>query len=492
MFSRPQLDSTLTVPLYRQLYQQLKLLIDSGQLARGERLPSTREMAGLLGLNRATVAAAYSLLESERLIQGHVGRGSFVIGDRGAPTPALDWARLLDGTPRLPSTHAAAPDPAIRFASSSPAAELFPLDDVRAACSEVLASPQAASVLQLGSPGGYAPLREHLLHTGLRDGWARDGDDLLMTNGCQQGLDLVQRVLLRPGDTVLVEDPVYPGVHHLLARAGARVVGIPTGPNGMDVEALASALVRERPRLLVVTPSFHNPTGTTIPLDRRRLILARAQEAGAVVVENDSYGELRYTGEPIPTLKQLDDAGGTVLLRSFSKVAFPGLRVGWVTAPRPLVARLIEAKQLADLHTDQLSQAVLWRMAESGRLAAHHARVIEAGAERLRAVVAAAEAHLPPGTRFTRPEGGMNVWVTLPEPLDASELLPAAEREGVAYAPGRLFEVSRRAPGSLRLSFAGLDPERIRAGVEILGKVFSRELERARAVRPGEPAPAMV
>jgi 2-aminoadipate transaminase len=168
------------------------------------------------------------------------------------------------------------------------------------------------------------------------------------------------------------------------------------------------------------------------------------------------------------------------------------LRVGWAAAPQPLVARLIEAKQLADLHTDQLSQAVLLRFAESGRLAAHRERVVAAGAERLRAAVEACERRLPGGTRFTRPEGGMNLWVRLPAPLDAAELLPEAEREGVLYAPGRLFEVSRREPGCLRLSFAGLDPGRIGAGIAILGRLFSKELERARAAGRGEPAPAMV
>jgi 2-aminoadipate transaminase len=291
---------------------------------------------------------------------------------------------------------------------------------------------------------------------------------------------------------VLVEDPIYPGVRILLARAGARVVGVPVGAQGIDVEALTRALAREKARLLVVTPNFQNPTGATIPLAARRWILAKARESGVVVVENDIYGELRYEGEPVPPLKQLDEAGDTVLLRSFSKVAFPGLRVGWITGPRALVARLAEAKQLADLHTDQLSQALLLRFAESGRLAAHKSRVLAAGAERLAAVLAACERSLPFGTRFTRPQGGMNLWVRLPEPLDASELLPRAERENVTYVPGKYFEVAHHEPGSLRLSFAGLAPDAIQAGVARLGEVFSSELERVRASRRYDPAPAMV
>lgn len=492
MFPRPQVDSGSDIPLYKQLHVQLKGWIESGRLTAGDRLPSTREMAGLLGLNRTTVSAAYSLLESEHLIQGHVGRGSFVAGQASGGGPGMDWDQVLEGIERLPAPLAQAPEAQISFATSRPSAELFPIEEIRAACEQVLSGPQAAAVLQLGSPNGYAPLREYLLAEGRRNGTMRPQDDVLIANGCQQGLDLVVRVLVRRGDTVLVEDPIYPGVKHLMARAGARILGVPVGLQGMDTDLLARAFEREAPRLVVVTPSFHNPTGTTMPAPARRLLLAKAREAGAVVVENDSYGELRYEGEAVPPLKQLDEAGGTVLLRSFSKVAFPGLRVGWITAPRALIARLAEAKQLADLHTDQLSQAVLLRFAESGRLAAHKARMLAAGALRLSAVLDACEQSLPAGARFTRPEGGMNLWVRLPEPLDAAELLARAEREGVTYLPGRFFEVTHHDPGGLRLSFAGLAPARIRAGVALLGRVFSAELERVRAVRRAEPAPAMV
>ena len=493
VFPQPQLDPGSGVPLYKQLHQQMRGWIHSGRLPHGERLPSTREMAGLLGLNRTTVSAAYALLESDGLVRGHVGRGSFVSGEAASESAGLDWDQLLEGPERTwmgPSQ--APPDAAISFATSRPAEQLFPLEEVRATCREVLGGPQAAAILQLGSPSGYPPLRDYLLAQARRTGTARPQDDVLVTSGCQQALDMVQRVLVRPGDTVLVEDPIYPGVRILLARAGARVVGVPVGAQGIDVEALTRALAREKARLLVVTPNFQNPTGATIPLAARRWILAKARESGVVVVENDIYGELRYEGEPVPPLKQLDEAGDTVLLRSFSKVAFPGLRVGWITGPRALVARLAEAKQLADLHTDQLSQALLLRFAESGRLAAHKSRVLAAGAERLAAVLAACERSLPVGTRFTRPQGGMNLWVRLPEPLDASELLPRAERENVTYVPGKYFEVAHHEPGSLRLSFAGLAPDAIQAGVARLGEVFSSELERVRASRRYDPAPAMV
>jgi 2-aminoadipate transaminase len=487
---RPALTHDSEIPLYRQLFEQIAAKIRSGALTRGERLPATRELAGLLGLNRTTVSAAYELLESSGLIAGQVGRGSFVTGDSAA-SGTVEWSALLErsDTPLIPHSSALGRE-VISFAMSRPSRDLFPLDEFRAACATVLARPDLADILQLGSPSGYEPLRRHLLDQARALRLAGAGDDLVITNGCQQALDLIGRVLLRPGDTVAVEDPVYTGLKALLGGMGARLVGIPVGPEGLDIAQLERVLDRERPRFLVVTSNFQNPTGATLPLAARRALLEAARAAGVPVVENDAYGELRYSGEPLPAIKQLDEHGGTVLLRSFSKISFPGLRVGWVVGPRPLMDRLRQAKEAADLHTDQLSQAVLLEFAESGRLEAHRGRVLEAGAARLAATLDGCRRYLPPGARWTRPEGGMNVWLRLPEPVDAGELLPRAQKEGVAYLPGRYFAVSRLEPGALRLSFAGLPPEQIRTGLEILGRMVANELRSA--TQNFEPVPAMV
>jgi DNA-binding transcriptional MocR family regulator len=490
----PQLDHGSGVPLYRQLYEQFADRIRSGELSDGERLPATRELAGSLGLNRTTVAAAYQMLEAEGMIAGRVGKGSFVTavptaGELADKPYGVRWGALLERGEVAPLPMALGRE-TISFATSWPSRELFPLDDFRASCAAVLGRADLADILQLGSPAGYEPLRRRLIEDARRQGVMGAADDLLVTNGCQQGLDLVGRVLLRPGDAVVVEDPVYPGLKSLLMGMGARLVAVPVGADGMEVARLGRVLERERPKLIAVTPDFQNPTGATMPLEARCGLLEAAQAAGVPVVENDPYGELRYRGEPLPALKQLDAHGGTVLLRSFSKASFPGLRVGWVVGPKPLLDRLRHAKEAADLHSDQLSQAVLLEFVESGRLEAHRRRLIEAGGERLRVTLEACREFLPAGTRWTRPEGGMNLWAILPEPLDAGELLPRAQKLGVAYLPARYFAVSRLEPGGLRLCFAGLTPERIREGIEILGKLATAELANAQA--GGEPAPAMV
>ncbi len=482
------------VPLYRQLFEQIAGQIRSGELERGERLPATRELAGHLGLNRTTISAAYELLEAEGLIAGQVGRGSFVTAGSPAVKPGLapgiNWGTLFDRGDSAFGISSAAVGREISFVMSRPSRDLFPLDDFRASCEAVLKRDDLADILQLGSPSGYEPLRRYLLEAARAQGLAAPGDDLIVTNGCQQALDLIARVLLRPGDTVAIEDPVYPGLKNLLTGTGVQLAGIPVGADGIDIGQFERVLERDHPRFVIVTSNFQNPTGVTLPETSRRALLQAARAKGIPVVENDAYGELRYEGEPIAAIKQLDNQGGTVLLRSFSKVSFPGLRVGWALGPKALIDRMRNAKEASDLHTDQLSQAVLLEFAESGRLAAHRARVLESGGKRLRATLDACREYLPAGTRWTHPQGGMNIWVRLAEPLDAAQLLTRARKEGVAYLPGRYFAVSRQDAGALRLSFAGLPPEEIRRGVAVLGRLIAAEIEAA--AQSFEPAPAMV
>ena len=232
----------------------------------------------------------------------------------------------------------------------------------------------------------------------------------------------------------------------------------------------ADSIARHRPKLIVVTPNFQNPTGETLPMAAREAIL---RVPGAAIIENDIYGALRYEGAALPTLKEMDETGGTILIRSFSKIAFPGLRVGWIIAPRPVVQRLMEAKQLTDLHTDQFSQAALLQFAKTGRLRTHQTNMLSAGAERLRAILRACGQFLPADSTWSRPQGGMNLWVELPEHLDAGDLLARAQAAGVTYLPGRHFEVSRNHSNALRLSFAGLAKTRFRKAWRCWGK-FSR------------------
>ena len=459
---RPSLVHDSEVPLYRQVFEQIASKIRAGELARGERLPATRELAGQLGLNRTTISAAYELLEAEGLIAGQVGRGSFVTGE--IPAGKVDWPALLERPDGPPVLSGGFGQDAISFVMSRPPRELFPLDEFRAACQDVLARPDLAGILQLGSPSGYPPLRQHLLDEARRQGIANSGDDVIVTNGCQQALDLIGRILLRPGDAVAVEDPIYTGLKNLLISMGARLVGVPVGPDGLEVAQLQRVLERERPRFLVVTSNFQNPTGATMPLGARLTLLEAAGTAGVPILENDAYGELRYSGEALPAIKQLDHQGGTVLLRSFSKVSFPGLRVGWAVGPKPLMDRLRQAKEAADLHTDQLSQAVLLefaRIGKAGGASRAHARgrgrAPRSYPRRLPPVPASRDALDPSRRRHEHlgaAAGSLGCWrvaVTRPE-----------RRRGLSART-----VFRRLPAGARraaFEFCGIDPRTDRGG----------------------------
>jgi 2-aminoadipate transaminase len=489
---RPKLDPASETPLYRQLASFIQDLVQTGQLSAGDRLPPTRDLATQLGLNRTTVSAAYEVLETDGMISGQVGRGSFVAARHGrterAPTAGIDWLRFFESSAAVPRAPGFAGSGVISFAASRPSEELFPLADFRSSAETVLGSPDLGAILQLGSPGGHEPLRRYLLENARIEGLAGPGDDILVTNGCQQALDLLCRVLIRPGDNVLVEDPVYPGVRNLFQQAGAHLIGAGQGP---DLAQLGSFLQTRNVRAVVLTPTFQNPSGETLSEKNRVCVTEAVQRSGAVLIENDIYSQLRYTGEPLPTLKRLDRTGDTVLLRSFSKIAFPGLRVGWMIGPRPLIARLMEARQLADLHGDQFSQAVLLEFARSGRLASHLSHMLDTGRERLNTLLAALELHMPDGVTYTRPEGGMNVWVKLPGGIDTFDLLQYAHREGVTYIPGRHFAVSRPLNNALRLSFAGLKPEAITTGIARLARAIAAELETLDR-NQREPVPALV
>jgi DNA-binding transcriptional MocR family regulator len=490
------LDYSSEIPLYKQLAESIRLAVDSGTLEHGDRLPATRELAGRLGLNRTTVSAAYSILEQAGLLEGQVGRGSFVAvgGSRKNPGAAadpapFDWHAVLARDEPLTAPPA---NVSINFASSRPAEDRFPIAEFRALSKQVIDSPQATEILQLGSPYGYRPLRKYLLAQSAAEGVARSGDDLIVTNGCQQALDLLARVLVTDNVPVLLEDPVYHGLLRVFGRAQATLIPLPFGDSGFNPAVFETLVSQHRPRLLIVTPEFQNPTGLTLNMEQRRAIIDISRRFGVIVIESEIYRDLRYRGQALPSLKKLDELGNVISIGSYSKVAFPGLRVGWVIAPQPVIARLAQAKETSDLHSDQLSQAVLLRFAESGELARHVKRTREAGADRLQAALESCETHLPPGSRFTRPEGGMNLWVELPPPLAADDLLKAAEERGVSFLPGYCFSVRRAERRSLRISFGGLTPEAIAHGIAILGAIAREQLASQRPRTAPEPMAALV
>jgi 2-aminoadipate transaminase len=495
-----QLQPQSHVPLYIQLRDQLRALVHTGELRPGDRIPASRELATQLGVHRTTVANAYAELESEGLIQGHVGRGTFIRGTTAplkfTPAPAgiaaganggVRWESLFAderGEEALSRLLDAAPNGGVSFVVARPAEEVFPVEEIRQCCNVVLRR-DGARILQLGPTDGYAPLKEVLLSWLRSEGLAVKDENLLITDGCQQALDLLCKAFLRPGDSVLLENPTYPGSIAIFAGARVRCLGVPvhTGSDpgsvpGVDIGALEATLMQNRVKLMVLTPDFQNPTGTTLPVAARRRLLELAARHQVPIVEDHIYARLRTSGEKVPSLKHLDRANVVIQVDSFSKVAFPGLRVGWCIAPEKVIERLRLVKQTTDLHTDQLAQAALAEFTKRGWLERHLARTRKLYARRLGVMQQALARYMPEGVRWTRPEGGMCVWVELPLGFDASELLIHVREKGVLFAPGRYFYFQHPQPNTLRLGFAGLDEPQITRGIATLGQLLVVEMRK--------------
>jgi 2-aminoadipate transaminase len=482
------------IPLYVQLRDQLRALVHSGELRSGDRIPASRELAGQLGVHRTTVANAYAELESEGLIQGHVGRGTFICRvpvKQFSPPPrpngnggAMRWEALFAderGEEGLSRMMPVVPQGAIGFTSARPSDELFPVTEFRRCCNAVLRT-EGRRILQLGSTDGYEPLKRVVMNMLREQGLNVSSEQLLITDGCQQAIDLVCKAFLRPGDSVALENPAYPGAIAILAGARVRTLAVAvetdparTGHVGLDIDGLETVLMQNRVKFLFVTPDFHNPTGTALPVGERRRLLEIASRYQVPVIEDGIYARIRLRGSAVPSLKELDRSGNVIRIDSFSKIAFPGLRVGWCIGPESVIERLRLVKQSTDLHTDQLAQATLAEFIRRGYLARHLAKTLKVYRNRLAAMEEALEKHMPEQTRWTRPEGGMSIWVSLPPGFDSAEFLIHARERGVLFVPGRYFYLQHPQPNTLRLGFASEDEKRIARGIETLGELLKVE-----------------
>lgn len=375
----------------------------------------------------------------------------------------------------------------ISFAGGMPAPELFPLAEFEAAAQEVIAE-TGALALQYSASEGYGPLREMIARHTTRYGIEATPDNVLITTGSQQALDLIGKLLINPGDRILVEAPTYLGALQAFNVFGADYVSVPTDDDGLCTDELESAL-RSGPKFMYILPNFQNPAGVTLTLERRKTLVRLADKYGIPIIEDDPYGQLRYEGEHLPPLLALDREtrgmrydngyrlGNVIYLSSFSKTLAPGLRLGWMVAPAEVIAKLVQLKQGADLHTSTLTQMLAFAVARGGFLDQHIHHLREVYRERRDVMLAALAEHFPAttGVMWTHPAGGLFLWLRLPEGLDAAVLLEAALRENVAFVPGHAFfpagEAGRR---FCRLNFSNARPEMIREGVARLARVFAK------------------
>jgi len=360
----------------------------------------------------------------------------------------------------------------ISFAGGLPAPGGFPVEEINAAFDRVLQQ-NGKAALQYGPTEGYTPLRQWVADDFKRRGAEVSLDEVLIVSGSQQALDMLGKLFIDEGSKVLVEAPSYLGALQSFSLFGPEYASIPTDGGGLIPEQITDTLAAGA-RFLYALPNFQNPTGVSLNLARRQALVERCAALHLPIIEDDPYGELRYAGEPLPGLLALGRKVGATVVRlgTFSKVLAPGLRLGYIVAPRPIISKLVQIKQATDLHTATVSQMAVYETIKDGFLDRHLPTVRELYKRQCGYMLDAMEEHFPDTASWTRPEGGMFIWVNLPEHLDGSRLLDRAIERNVAFVPGAPFYAGMPKANTLRLSFVTVSEQRIREGIATLGELI--------------------
>ena len=487
-----QLERDSEIPLYRQICQRLREAILSGELTEGARLPTERALASELGVNRTTVMNAYNQLASEGLVEGHVGRGTLVRRNNfsydgenfdnvaswlfGLPAGERE---LLGPDAHLLSELAAMGErrDIISLAAGTPARDLLPAEMLSTIFAEGLLNARQSAL-------GYCPVEGILsLRRGVaarmrKRGVAIDAQHILILSGSTQGIGLAGRLLLSPGDEVVVEVPTYLGAIQVFRALGARVIGVPTDSDGMRVDLLETVLVRHRPRLIYTQPTFQNPTGVVMSHERRRRLLLLAKRYQTPVLEDDPYGEMYFEGKEPQPLMAMDRNGQVLYLSTYSKTLAPGLRVAWMAAPEAMIERLSLHKQIFDLNTNAIGQWAVSEVLQRGLLDDHLTKLRRRYQYKRDLMLQAISTHWPRDVRVSHPQGGFHIWCRLLGDMRARSLLREAAHEQVAFVIGEPFHVDGGGQQQFRLSFAYPEEEHIEEGVRRVGNAMRRLMAR--------------
>ena len=477
---RISIDRHNTVPIYLQIENHIRASILSGHLEPGTRLPATRKLAQDLGVNRNTVENAYAGLEADGLIAPRLGSGTYVLSHFPKPIdspisfdgqwPAWQQKSLsLDGMRMKIQADDNENRDVIRFDNGVGDPAQFPVDEFRKVLNAVLRR-DGITALDYGDRRGYAPLRETMAHVLASQGLSTHADHILVTTGSQQAISLVVQSLLVPGDTILVETPTYTGALDLFHSLQLNVRGIPIDADGMQINHVDELITKTNPKLIYTIPSFHNPTGICLSSQRRRQLIAVGERHNIPILEDDFVGDLRYEGRVQPTLKSLDRGGGVIYTSTFSKMLMPGLRVGFLVADGPIYERVLQIKTVHDIATSNFIQRALESFVTVGRYHSHLRRACRRYRNRRDALVTAIKEFLPAGVQFQVPQGGLFLWLRLPDHIFAEDLLPRAREAGVLYTPGNWFYLNKtEGKNFIRLNFVAQTTEQIRDGIQRLG-----------------------
>ena len=506
MIADIRLSREIKEPLYLQIRNQIRNLILSGDLPVGTRLPPERSLAGSLGVNRTTVSTAYNELAADGLVEGRVGLGTVVCplpsaarsaGDDFLPQ-SLSWQEFFHATgeqarePLIRELMAlCAQENVISLAGGVPAPDLYPVERFASAVDKVLRQ-HGQALLQYCPTEGHLAFRETLTDLAAKRGITTSPANILVLAGSQQGLDLIARALISPGDLVIIGVPSYLGAIQIFRAAGARLVGVPVDQNGIRTDVLERVLTRYRPQLIYTLPTFQNPSGAVMDSERRQALLSLAQRYQIPILEDDPYGELYFDAPPPSPIKSFDSHGHVMYLSTFSKMLFPGIRIGWMVAPRPVIDHLASFKQHADLHSNTLAQWALGDFIQQGWLDEHLLVLREAYPRRYQSMMAALRKHVPWGLRWNEPKGGIYLWCHLQAGLHSRDLLAEAVKHRVAFVSGEAFHADGGGQDAFRLNFTHQDRQGIQEGIRRLGKALrsvvetrqGRQVAQQEALRP--------
>ena len=469
-------------PVYLQIKNQLRDMIFSDVLLEGVLLPPERSLAKKLEVNRSTVIKAYQELKADGLVDSHVGKGTAVLPKslkksllpEGYINP-LPWYQLFTESVSTANDNIikdimaiTGGDDVISFAGGIPDPHLYPVKIMQEIQTELFST--VGREMFLHSPvEGHYPLRESIGCLLRQRQIAATAKDVVVLSGSQQGLDFAARVFIKPGDTVIVEEPTFFGAIQIFRSAGARVIGVPIDKDGLRTDILEALLVRHKPKFIYTLPTFQNPSGVTMSLERRYQLLNLAYQYQLPILEDDPYGELYYDGTQVPPLKALDRHGYVIYLSTFSKTLFLGLRVGWITASPQVLSKFAQLKQMTDLHVNTPAQLLLDHLIRRGDYENHITLLRQEYAMRRNLMLKALEKHKVPGTSWNKPAGGYYVWCRLPDNIVRHKLVANAGKRGVVFLPGEAFYPDgTQGDAHIRLNYTFVRPEQIEPGIKHL------------------------
>lgn len=486
MLEKIKINRKNRTPLYLQIKNQIQEMIMKDLIPKGMRLPPTRKLSQMLGVNRSTVISSYNELLAEGFVESHVGKGTVVVGKKltGEGIYSLSpliWSEYFGVSSRTihnsiirESANWLSQEDVISLASGYSPPEYYPMEDFQKIMNRLLEK-KSHMILNQSTCQGYFPLREILSKKMMLEGISANPNEILIVSGSMQGLYLLAKILLEPGDLVVVEKPTFLGALQIFSELGARIIGVPVDEEGMRVDILENIVSRQKPKIIYTLPTYQNPSGAVLSLERRKKLLNLAYKYHIGIIEDDPSSKFYYENEPPPSLKSLDRSNYVIYLSTFSKLLFPGLRIGWLAASRQVIERITRSRQFIDISSNTLGEYVFSEFLRENLLEKHLDELRRLYSRKKDVMISALSKYCSSLMKWSKPEGGFYVWCNLNKGLSSRELLRESFYEKVAFIPGGTFfpeEIEGEA--WLRLSFTYEKEDLIEEGIKRLSKAIKK------------------